>query len=908
MSTILEVSHHSSPEASIIKRRDSPGSLRSQDSGFSDSDHSSPNTSGNSNHTKISPIGDNRNCMKPTPSKLTPKTTINYKLNDTSRCSSADRSPSMCSDAHTPPTVIRKHPPSGLNVVCGRRISYSNSAPSSPISPSELKSINLLLPKSNNSSLNDGNLADVSMQSNSSSAKINRSLRRSRNVTPENGESYRRLSQRKLLTCVSQVSGSIDDVYMVSTATASTLDVAHVEQYQPNGDEHIYETVASLSGAQIAEQQTPKKSAAVKMHTTTPYHNETVVFGIEPTPQKQEPPPREANERLPLPTYDELYPNGTSTPKLLGPNARQTIQMSKTLFQTPIAKPPPNHVSLLDRTRNRLFSGEMDLDVDLSLSAAINWETCTYIEYTNPLLNGHASSVQFWLDETRATFCHEILSTLQTKSVLHEAARSLKINAAIAAKLIHQIQLKAMHIEGNFDEITSVFVAHARVSRGNQCGDNATHNDAADNTTDDAAYLAEDQFKDIIPNLVRQLISNVCLFMSKLNSRVIFQSVDGAKYEPGELRYFEKSVKTVVEMSQDLQVACETKIDDIEAHKLLEDLQSLKHCVLKTVRKIYRRLVNIIITRIETNTNDMLLQASVNLISSLPLEGDVYHKPDSFASLSKAFLDTGAIRVLLLVCLDTDQTSIRTMALRALATICATSEMIDQFLDMDGIDVVANLLLDERKTGDEYEPELREAVSVLTQVTAPWHLESHVAIDDFLRVSVDKMVTRITALLERTDDVQMFMLCTACINNFAQKTDLAFYSLMANRSIQRIRGACDALARHPEFINSRVFVYVSVLHRKTIHIRTNILHEYLSTLFLFFFSHLLHMTGTNHDDDIPYGRQQKMPSASCQQGDHQFSHAHFPNTIPRQIHASARVNSQNKNHQKYTAHIRATST
>lgn len=832
MSAIMEDSR-SSPEVSIIQRRDSPGSLRSQDSGFSDSDHSSPNSSNNSNHAKVSPADANRNYLKASPNKLSPKLKVDYQINAANR-SFAERSPSLCSEVPTPPTVIRKQPNLPLSTMTARRISFS--APSSPSSQAELPLTNFTsmtelhsnTDKNNNNDNNgapmiDGNLADVSVQSNRSTNKANRSLRRGRTVTPENGESYRRLSQRKLLRCVSQVSGSVDDVYTLSTSTTTTLVVAST---QPAGDEHIYETVASVSGRspQKAEQQTPKRSATAKVAA---YNNETVVFGtdIESSSQKPSPASAQSNERLPLPTYDELYPNGTSTPKLMSRNhhanggsartptiARSSLAASgaATTTQTPSANRTNN--SILNRIRNGLFSGEMDLSMDLSLSAAINWETCTYIEYTNPLLNGHASSVQFWLDETRAAYCHEILSTLQTKSVLHEAARSLKLNAAIAAKLIHQIQLKAMHIEGNFDEVESVFVSHARASRGVQHYDAAKDAPAAAaNDSTAPAYLDEDQFKDIIPNLVKQLISNVCLFMSKLNSRVIFQAIDGAKNEPGELKKFEKSVKIVVEMSQDLQVACDTKIDDIEAHKLLEDLQSLKHCVLKIIRQIYRRLVNIIITRIESNTNELLLRASVNLISALPLEGHVYNRADSFASLSKAFLDTGAMRVLLLVCLDTEQTTIRTMALRALATICASSDVIEQFVDMGGVDVVADLLMDERKTGDKFDMELREAISVLTQVTAPWHLESHVAIDDFLRVSVDKVVTRITALLEQTDDLQMFLLCAACLNNLSQKTDLTFYSLMSNRSVLRIKDACDTLARQNEFANSRVFLYVSIL-------------------------------------------------------------------------------------------------
>lgn len=754
-------------EESMRFERARPGSLRSHDSGFNDSDQS-PNTSSSS--TQL--LASNASPESPISDRLTPKQ--NNK--------NAERSPSICSEAQTPPTVIRKKLSTLLISPNVRRISFS--APNSPdVNKSSRLSDSFQSMKSvsSKSKENSSSSSSSPLNKNRSGSK---SLRRSKVISPHNNSSYRR---RRLLNCVSRVSDSVGDAYtLASESTAMVEDKA--KTMERSELHHSYESLNGLS--RIVQQ----------MKNESDYNNETVVFGCgDDAVAQTDVNSKSPRAKLPLPSYDELYPpNGSSTPKIArSRNVRIDLHSPTTAIEINCGDENNNKP---DQFRERPQNNFHDSDWNLSLSATMNWETCTYIEYTNPQLNGHASSVHFWLDEIRSTIAHEILSTLQTKSVLFEAARSFSMNPAIASILINQIQIKAIEIETSFEKIERVFESHTkRLKRYQQA-------------SEDDIEIASNNFKEIVSKQMKQLSTHVCQFMRKLNSKIIFKSSNAVRSGSRELQHFEQNVKTVIEMCQDLRVACDTKIDDIEVNCLLKDLLSLKQSILKSIRKVFRRLVSVIASSIECTGHDLLLRAYINTITTLPAEG-VYNSSERFSSLNDAFLSCGIIRILLLICIDSANLSIRALSLRALATICASSEMIQNFMEIGGLDVVTDIITDDKRANPTYEPELREAVSVLTQVTAPWHHHTNCTnIDDLLKLSIDNLITRLTSLLATTECTQTLMLCIACLNNLSRKTTLTFYSLMANQTIHCIVQACDKHQRcssNSEFTASIIFLYVS---------------------------------------------------------------------------------------------------
>lgn len=747
-------------------------SVRSHDSGFNDSDHS-PNTSSSShistnNLDNESPTSDeNQNYMSPT--KNSSNSNITQSPNET---------------IETPPTVIRKKRSIFCSPAIARRISFS--APSSPdiIESSKLnssfRSLDSFASKSAKKTETNTSL-DNSREKPSS-------LRRGKTISPSNNSSYRRkLNRRRLLDCVSQVSGSTSDVYTL----ASNSSGEHEAERNPEIYHH-YESLIEIKESQNKQQD-----------SSFTYNNETVTFGQGDddlmSPVKEN---TIQAQKLPLPTYDELYPpNGCSTPKLL--RSQKNASASQVSDHTESSITALNGASQYEL--NEGFQKFDSSECNLSLKPFMTWENCTYNEYTNPLLNGNAYSTQFWLDEIRTTYCNEISSMLQTKSVLYEAARSLKLNSAIASKLIRQIQSKAINIETEFDEIERIFESHAKLVKRLKQTECASHR-----CDDYGIEIADNKCKEKISIVMKALTSKVCQFMSKLNSKIIFQNLPGCSANKNDLKNFERNVKTVIDLSQDLRVACETKIDDIETIILLKDFHTLKQSVLKTIRKVFRRLMHIIVARIEdNNTHEMLLRANINMVITLPAES-VYNSTERFSSLNDAFITSGIVRVLLLICLDSDKIDIRASSLRALATICSSAEMIRQFIEIGGLDVVTDILIDDKRNNIEFEAELREAVSLLTQVTAPWHYGDSGNMDDLLKLSIDRLATRLTDLIDDTECLQTLMLSIACLNNLSHKSSLTFYSLMDNRSVHRIIHACYRYQHRYDFIQSAIFFYVSL--------------------------------------------------------------------------------------------------
>ncbi|XP_031617354.1 uncharacterized protein LOC116337145 [Contarinia nasturtii] len=759
-------------------------SVRSHDSGFNDSDHS-PNSTSDSSQISAhnSPIDndDNGNFESPNRKNVS---------------GSLDRSPSIANESvKTPPTVIRRKISTIFSPTV-RRISFS--APSTPdaFEPPKLNSSFRSLDSFSSTKKSKENHERLNSSLNSclnNSRAKSCSLRRGKTISPSNNSSYRRrANRRRLLDCVSQVSGSTGDVYTLAS------DSSYEKGIKEQPDEyHHYETVSEV---------TSNTSRANLENTTDEYNNETVTFGTgdeNVTPKKDIDSSIQVlhREKLPLPTYDELYPpNGCSTP-MLKPKKNASIAVDHRESSIIAMHAASQQVQQNDHDF-------YDSDYNLSLAPTMNWESCTYVEYTNPALNGHACSAQFWLDEQRTMYCHEIMSTLQTKSILYEAARSLKLNPAIAAKLIHQIQLKGIAVETKFDEIDRIFESHAKLVKRLQRRSTLI----AGIDDNECIEIADNEFKEKISILMKTLTENVCHFMSRLNSKIIFQKVDWCQENDGgkDLKHFERNVRNVIDLCQDLRVACETKIDDIETNVLLKDFYTLKQSVLKAIRKVFRRLMNIIVGRIEENPNEMLLRANINVIATLPMES-VYNSTERFSSLNDAFITSGVLRVLLMICLDADKISIRAMALRALTTICSSAEMIRQFIEIGGLDVVTDILTDDKRNDVKYEPELREAVSVLTQVTAPWHHGDSGNIDDLLKLSIDNLVTRLSVLIESTDCLQTLMLSAACLNNLSHKSSLAFYSLMDNRSVHHLIQACDRYQqRRYDFMSSAIFLYEQI--------------------------------------------------------------------------------------------------
>lgn len=710
-------------------RRGSPGSFKSHDSGFSDSDQSPPNS--NAAGSDLNTSGSSNASSHHQPSPNTPKRAA-LRLIGTASATSGSVSSSSTEERRTPPTVIRKKPAetAALTHALCRRISFS--APSSPIyeriDDADLISQIDSLQYANTSpaSARRDCTLESSIEEDAGDATTKRperkfhSLKRSKVIRRQTSKTA---AERTLLRCVSQISiESMDDFYQQAVNT---------EQRVPT---HAPATLDEPSVMmQTAIPQTPR---SILKSDRPAYANETVTFGVVLNESQTD--SNTSSIQHILPTYAELYPSQTSTPKATaGPTANQS-RLS-----------PAHFIS-----NNTL----------VELAPTAEWDDCTYYVYENPLLNGHSSSIQCWLDDTRRQYCHEVLATLQTKSIAAQAARYADLNSAMAGRLIRQLQERAHRLQADFEYVERLLV----------------------DAVDDDALLKE------LPEQVRVLHINVLQSTQRMSAPAVFAGKSAAS-AANSVR-FRNNCACIADMSYDLvRLTGANDLSEIDPRAVLEDVRLLKRYVLITVRMVFEQLVRVIIDRCETVRCDLIMRSNLTLLAQL--SNAAYA---GLASLNEAFVATRAPRVLLAIADETTAPAVRVLAMRALTTICCTGETIRQFEVCGGLEIVADILCDSGST----EPESREAVSVFAQITAEWHGPEHRLIG--LRPLVEQLVGGLTRLAEQRECCQTLLLAVAALSNMARMEPTAIYSLMSNDTVLRLRAASER--RGPA---ASVFLYVS---------------------------------------------------------------------------------------------------
>lgn len=328
--------------------------------------------------------------------------------------------------------------------------------------------------------------------------------------------------------------------------------------------------------------------------------------------------------------------------------------------------------TIFDRTPVREFIGTTSTPNRSSLGTTLPYT----FEYENPLLNGHEVPVQYWIDDIRASYEQEVMSTLQTKSIAQEAFRNYQVTTNTVTKIIRQIQQNAINLQNDFDQMERIYDSHrlnAALSGSNE------------------------------------LLGRVAEFMLNLERRSAYFVYDIRS----DKKKFQEYMEQIATITKDTRLSLE-KHHYISVESLSEDVQVLKRLILLTVRISYEKLIAVLVQSIENAKCDLMLRANLNMIATL---SNIEYQ--GFASLNEAFLKTETVRALLMVCLECKYSSVRAIALRALATVCCNLDAIQQFGETGGIDIIREILSISGKGRSD--PERREAISLLTQLTAPWH-------------------------------------------------------------------------------------------------------------------------------------------------------------------------------------------
>lgn len=619
---------------------ESPGSLRSQDSGFSDNE-------------------DTTNLRQ---SNRTSKKSLN----------SIPVTPVSVKSTTTPPTVIRRNKSELITSTSPNFQRRSLSAPSSPVSftrdcdiINQINRISLVT----NSVMTAKSKSDCKcLNSSSQRAEITRK---------------RRVSNLKV---------------------RRSLITADVETSQPSSDDEL-----------------------------KAYNNETVYLGVGGDVAWQD----DNNNKPALDGKEDSYEEHNNSSSMLREHNRSLFNVVST--STPKA---------MKAKRNELDFPYCDMHTISMVSPKGGITIPYYMEYENPRLNGHALSVQHWLDDIRMSYNHEVMSTLQTKSIAQEAFRNLKITTATVAKIVRQLQTRALILQGEFERVE-------KIMRGE----------------------LEGSFRDALV-AAKDLVDSVDSFTKVLERRSVFF----AECQQ-DSRKFHDNIDQMKIIVRDLNISL-GKSHYLEADALREDIEVLKRYTLITLRLVFEKLIRVIVSNIENCQCDLVLRANLNMVATL---SNIDYT--GFASLNDAFLKNNAIRVFLLICLDSKFSSVRALSLRALATVCSSRESIKQFGDAGGVEIVKDILSEDSRSFKRTEPERREAVSLFTQITAPWHGSEHTVAG--LKDCAESIVESLTDIVETTICCQTLLLCAASLNNLSYLETTSIYSIMSNETIIKLKEAVE---------------------------------------------------------------------------------------------------------------------
>lgn len=376
-----------------------------------------------------------------------------------------------------------------------------------------------------------------------------------------------------------------------------------------------------------------------------------------------------------------------------------------------------------------------------------------------------AKPVQSWLEAERWSCETEVMCMLQHKSIAQEAYKNYTITTSAVAKLMRQLQQQALDLQQHFERCE-------RVLGGMQ-----------------ATTLPE-----ALAGATRLLVQ-LDEFTTVLERRGIF--FNDARVER---RRYEQHLEQIRTVSRDTRYSLERQ-HYINLESLLDDVQLLKRHTLITLRLIFERLARILVQSIEGSRCDLLLRANINMLATL-MNIDY----EGFGSLSDAFVQNEAVRALLVIVLDHKLSSVRALALRALATLCCAPQAIAQLGSCGGIEIVRDILQVGGGSVERGAIERREAVSLLAQITASWHGADHRVAG--LRDCAETLVAGLAALLQPDCCAQTLLLCAAALNNLSRMEITSHYSIMSNEAIFKLIAT---LEHQSDGIS--IFLYVSRLKR-----------------------------------------------------------------------------------------------
>ncbi|KAG5869392.1 Protein inscuteable-like protein [Gonioctena quinquepunctata] len=217
--------------------------------------------------------------------------------------------------------------------------------------------------------------------------------------------------------------------------------------------------------------------------------------------------------------------------------------------------------------------------------------------------------------------------------------------------------------------------------------------------------------------------------------------------------------------------------DDIRIAKpevILELISNLVAHWQNARQDLLAKEVHDLVDKLEHPTSELDLRATVTGITSIALRNE---------EAIELFTRADIIPILLILCEKCEGSSLRTLVLRALSTMCCNSSAVRKFEKFSGVQIVADTL-EEQSTP---EPEKSEAVALLAQVTAPWLEDNHSVkgLQDYSR----KLVKSLTKFASATKCCQNLLLCAAALANLSSMDPKAMKHLIRNKTADSLLAA-----------------------------------------------------------------------------------------------------------------------
>ncbi|KAL1130171.1 hypothetical protein AAG570_013109 [Ranatra chinensis] len=307
------------------------------------------------------------------------------------------------------------------------------------------------------------------------------------------------------------------------------------------------------------------------------------------------------------------------------------------------------------------------------------------------------------------------MTTLQSKSLTSDLSRQVSIITAVTTNSVRMLFQKTKIISSEFEKVNRLI----------------SNNNIEDLTT-----------------TVSVLIENIAEFLEEY-------SFDETKAQTDK---------------KGLESACIILNSTIRHHNLVNIKSSIKALATAFTQRIdqlllgqIKRLVNIF----ENENSHASLMCTLSGLAGLGLQA---------AHLANLLARCSGITALLALCINSQSASVRTAALRILATVCCSSSSIMQFEMGGGLEIMCDILSDH----DRGELEQCEAASVIAQVTAPW-LDHGQTVHN-IEKHLSALISALTELIKRSASHETLLVCAAALANISWAEPRSVWLLVENSS------------------------------------------------------------------------------------------------------------------------------